>query len=146
MNEDKKSLRSDARSPKKRKSFPFLYIIYLLVVVFAIFGIYQIFVVNLDLLWLFWVYYALTVAFALAYGICSFGTSPKKVSYDLLPAEWTEEEKQSFMATTRKRKRVARYLLAPLLGFVFTFFYDVVALYLPDYIAGIQKVVNGWFT
>ena len=64
----------------------------------------------------------------------------------MLPSEMTEEEKDAFLADVERRKRRSRILLVLLIGFVFTFAYDVLQLFLPDYLTPVKGWIDSWLS
>ena len=128
----------------KRKRVSPLLILKIVVSITVIFMIYEVFVVSLGIQPLFWVYYVATLVLALAYILYNHGIT-KKVTPEMLPADMTEEEKAAFIADVEKRKRRSRYLLILLAGFIFTFAYDVIQLFLPSYISPLKGWIDSWF-
>lgn len=132
----------DQQTPKKKR-FPFLLVLEIAVSITVIFMIYEIFVVSLGVQPLFWVYYVATLVLALVYILYNHGIT-KKVTPEMLPPDMTEEEKAAFIADVEKRKRRSRFLLILLAGFIFTFAYDVLQLFLPDYLSPVKGWIDKW--
>ena len=133
-----------AENTSKRR-FPLLLILGIIVSTTVIFAIYEVFVVTLGIQPLFWVYYVATLVLALVYILYNHGIT-KKVTRDMLPSEMTEEEKDAFLADVERRKRRSRILLVLLIGFVFTFAYDVLQLFLHDYLTPVKGWIDSWLS
>ena len=131
------------KETRKKKRFPFLLILETVVSITVIFMIYEVFVVSLGVQPLFWVYYVATLALALVYILYNHGIT-KKVTPEMLPTDMTEAEKDAFIADVEKRKRRSRFLLILLAGFIFTFAYDVLQLFLPDYLLPVKGWIDSW--
>lgn len=131
------------KETRKKKRFPFLLILETVVSITVIFMIYEVFVVSLGVQPLFWVYYVATLALALVYILYNHGIT-KKVTPEMLPPDMTEAEKDAFIADVEKRKRRSRFLLILLAGFIFTFAYDVLQLFLPDYLLPVKGWIDSW--
>ncbi len=119
-------------TPKKP---PIRLLLSLVLSITVVFVIYRVFAVELQMGWMFWVYYGLTIAVGLLYIFYNFGLSRKNVTREMLPAEWSNEEKDRFLRETAERKKKSRFLLILLISFLFTFIYDAVELFFPDVIA-----------
>ncbi len=132
------------QQPQKKKHFPLLLVIEVFVSIAVIFMIYEVFVVSLGVQPLFWVYYVATLLLALIYILYNHGVV-KKVTREMLPLDMTEEEKDAFLADVAKRKRRSRFLLILLAGFIFTFAYDVLQLFLPQYLSPVKGWLDTWF-
>ena len=76
------------------------------------------------------IYTAITLAAALCYISQNRGLITVEVTYDLLPNEWSEEEKKAFMEDYRARKEKSKKLLVILLPMIATFFFEILDIYL----------------
>ena len=70
------------------------------------------------------------------YLIYNRGFSRKGVTHDMLPPEWTDEEKTAFIEDGEQRLRKSRPLLIACVAFVFTFIVDVIELTVIPFILG----------
>ncbi len=82
-------------------------------------------------------YMVIGAVFIFAYLIYNRGFSRKGVTRDMLPSEWSEEEKDEFINSGKERLKKSRWMLVIILAFVFTFFIDMVELYLLPLIFGL---------
>ncbi len=126
----KKQYQNEPKAPKKQP--PVRLLLSLLLSVSVIFLIYRVVAVELQQGWMFWVYYGLTLAIGLLYIFYNFGLSRRNLTYEMLPKEWSKEEKDRFLRETAERKKKSRFLLVLLFGFLFTFFMDIIELFLPN--------------
>ena len=133
-------------NPTEKKRPPLLLLFWLAVSITVIFTIYQVFVVRFQVGWLFWAYYAATFALALIYIVYNFGLSRRHVTPDMLPDTWTVDQKYDYIAEGEERKKKSRFILVLLIGFLFTFCYDMLTLFLPDTMGAFQGMVDAWFS
>ena len=77
----------------------------------------------------FWVYLALSAALILTFVIYNRGFARRGVTAQMLPEEWSPEKKEEYIADGERRLRRSRWMLIPILAFVFTFFVDVIELF-----------------
>lgn len=75
------------------------------------------------------VYMVATVAFVLAYVIYNKGLSTRSVTREMLPDDWSESQKDEFLAERDRRKLRSRWMLIPIFAFVFTFAIDALVLF-----------------
>ena len=75
------------------------------------------------------VYSLITLVAALWYISCNKGLVGTKVTPDLLPESWSEEEKEAFMAEYRERREKSKKLLVILLPMIATFFFEAIDIY-----------------
>ena len=144
MQNDRYSQSEPPRAPKNRRRVV-LTIFELLLSVTVVFSVYQIFVVRFDFLPLFWVYYALTFSLALFYILYNRGLAFRKITRDMLSPNMSESEKDAFLRDVSERKRKSRVVLILLFGFIFTFAFDFVDLFIPDYLRVVKDTISSWF-
>ena len=77
------------------------------------------------------------VGVLLAYLIYNRGMSRRGITEDMLPAEWSEEEKRRFVQDGKDRLHKSRWLLMLNIAFLFTFAADFIELYF-------LPVLQGW--
>ena len=73
----------------------------------------------------------------LTYVIYNRGLSRRKLSEDMLPETWSDEEKREFLADGERRLRASRWMLIPIFAFLFTFAFDMLELYVLPVIRGL---------
>lgn len=144
MQNDRYSQSEPPRAPKNRRRVV-LTIFELLLSVTVVFSVYQVFVVRFDFLPLFWVYYALTFSPALFYILYNRGLAFRKITRDMLSPNMSESEKDAFLRDVSERKRKSRVVLILLFGFIFTFAFDFVDLFIPDYLRVVKDTISSWF-
>ena len=74
-------------------------------------------------------YMVASVAFVLAYVIYNKGFSRRGVTREMLPDDWSEEQKNEFIEDGENRQARSRWMLIPIFAFVFTFAIDAVELF-----------------
>jgi hypothetical protein len=121
-------------------------VVLFIVIFLSAFVLYRALVVELRIDWFFWVYYAVTLAVGIFYVIYNYGFSRHKLTKDLLPDGWTEEEKEKFLCDAHRRARVSRPALFFLLGAGFTFLYDALSLFGPYWFSAVERMVTRWFS
>ena len=117
------------KKPKRlnRKKLGMLLLLVLITVV--VYTVYRVlmrgpyFVIGLAL------YMAITVVLIFGYLIYNRGMSRKGVTEEMLPPEWSEEEKKRFLEDGEARLRRSRWMLLPMLAFLFTFAIDAIELF-----------------
>jgi len=75
------------------------------------------------------IYSAVTLAVSLRYIYLNRGLVGTAVTYDLLPNEWSEEEKKAFMDDFYARKAKSKKLLIILIPMIATFFFEIIDVY-----------------
>lgn len=75
------------------------------------------------------IYSAVTLAVSLRYIYLNRGLVGTAVTYDLLPNEWSEEEKKAFMDDFYARKAKSKKLLIILIPMIATFFFEIIDIY-----------------
>ena len=74
-------------------------------------------------------YSVVTLVAALCYISINRGLVGTKVTYDLLPSEWSEDEKKAFMDDYAARKAKSKKLLIILVPMIATFFFEAIDIY-----------------
>lgn len=83
------------------------------------------------------IYSVVTLAAALGYIAINRGLVGRKVSEELLPQEWSDEEKKAFMDDYYARKARSKKLLIILVPMIATFFFEALDIYF------IQRIISG---
>ena len=73
-------------------------------------------------------YMAIATVFLLIYLIYNRGFSRRGVTEEMLPADWSEEKKQAFLADGPRRLSRSRWMLIPIFAFLFTLTMDLIEL------------------
>lgn len=82
-------------------------------------------------------YMVLSVGFVLAYVIYNRGFSRRGITREMLPEDWSEEQKSEFIEDGENRKKKSRWLLIPIFAFVFTFAIDAIELFVLPFFVGL---------
>jgi len=83
-------------------------------------------------------YMVIEAGFVFTYVIYNRGFSRRGVTRDMLPAEWSEEKKDSFIGSGERRLKRSRWMLVIILAFLFTFMMEIIELWF-------VPIVKGWF-
>ncbi len=109
----------------------------LVAVTVLVFGTYR-FLVQQDYFRIVMIVYMIAATgFVLAYVIYNRGFSRKGVTKEMLPAEWSEEEKTAFIADGERRAKRSRWLLIPIFALLFTFGVDAIELFVLPFFEGL---------
>ncbi len=101
-----------------------------------ILGLYRI---AMNFAWfeiLFWGYLVLATVLILVFVIYNRGFSRKNITPDMLPEEWSEEEKSEFLADGERRLSRSRWMLIPIFAFLITFAVDLLELVVIPFFSG----------
>ena len=133
----KKNKPSDGGVDPEVKREAVLKLITLILVTAGIFAVYRI-SVYFEVGFVFWVYLGAFAALIAAYIIYNRGL-PSKVNADMLPDEWSYEEKTAFIENAAHRRRSSSWMLMLIMAFIFTFAFDLLELYALPYLEEILK-------
>ena len=79
-----------------------------------------------------WIYYGLLIGSALAFLYFNKGVSKKITPREELPEEWSDIEKDTYLAKLVKHKNIAKKLLLLIIPLLLTFAFEVVYLFYID--------------
>lgn len=79
-----------------------------------------------------WVYMVALAALALTYVIYNRGFSRKGITAQMLPDEWSDEQKQDFIEDGEKRMRRSKWMLVLIVAFFVTFAVEALYLFVYD--------------
>ncbi len=85
-----------------------------------------------------WTYMAVLTALILFYIFYNRGFSRMGVTEDMLPVEWSADEKQKYINGAKKRMKSSRIVLVFIIGFLVTFLYDSIELF-------VFPMISVWF-
>lgn len=85
------------------------------------------------------VYTAVFAAFALAYTIYNRGFTRMKLKVEDLPAAWTEEQKEEYIADGKARLEKSKWMLTVLLPLIVIYAYELIDLYIFPMIEGLFR-------
>lgn len=101
----------------------------LIVCTVVVCGVYRMMIGTPNFKYLFYAYLAIETVFIFAYVIYNRGFSRKNVTADMLPSDWSEEQKNEFIENGKARFKRSRWMLIPIFAFFFTFAVDVIELF-----------------
>ena len=101
----------------------------LLLAITLIFGFYRVMLNYRFFTVIFWIYLGALPILILAYFIYNKGLSAKGVTEDMLPDEWSDEEKKKFIEDGKQRLRKSSWMLIGIIGLLFTFSFDLIELF-----------------
>ncbi len=125
----------------EKKPFPFRLALLLLFNTAVIFGLYCYFVMKRGYLWIFWLYYAATAAVAIGYVVYNRGFSREHLTLSSLPTEWTQTQKETFLAERDERKKKSKWLLTLLFPLCLTILFDMIYLFFGDAIGSALREI-----
>jgi len=129
----------------QKKKLPWKTVLLLALTVTAVFFIYQIAVVTFESMAVFVSYFVLLGALAVFYFVYNFCFSRHKVTREMLPTEWSEEEKDKFILDAAERKRKSRFALYLIIAILVALSYDFLGLFMEDTLRPVQKLFDSWF-
>ena len=90
------------------------------------------------------VYVALAAAVGLSYVIYNRFFVRKGVTEEMLPLEWSDEQKHEYVENAQKRLKKSRWLLTILIPLLFTFFMDIFVLFIynPYFAPAIESILG----
>ena len=131
----KKQRLSERGADKNRATA--LRLVTLIVVTMTVFSVYRFFLGRLYFEITLAIYLTVATALILTYVIYNRGLSRRRLSEDMLPETWSDEEKREFLADGERRLRASRWMLIPIFAFLFTFAFDMLELYVLPVIRGL---------
>jgi Ca2+/Na+ antiporter len=81
------------------------------------------------------IYLALTAIFVFTYVIYNRGFTRRHITPDMLPDEWTEEQKNAYIADGVNRMQKSKWMLTVIFPLVLTFMFDCIELFWGDLFA-----------
>ena len=124
----KRKVRSE-KIDKKVKKETVLKLVSLVLVSGGIFAFYRIMMTFKYFEFIFGAYLVALTVFICAYIIYNRAFARKNMTADMLPDEWSEAEKQEFIEDGRRRMKKSSWMLMFIIGFIFTFAFDLFELY-----------------
>ena len=128
---------------KKRTSLKT--VLWLALAITVVFFVYQIAVVIFESMAVFVGYFVLLAALFVFYFVYNYCFSRHKVTREMLPTEWSEEEKDKFLSDAAERKRKSRFALYLIIAILVTLAYDFLDLFMGDALRPVQNLFDEWF-
>ena len=88
-------------------------------------GVYRLAIESSYFSYVLFGYIAAETLLIAAYMIYNRGFSRKGITRDMLPTDWSEEKKTSFIESSKARLKKTRWMLVLILAFLFTFAVDL---------------------
>lgn len=78
------------------------------------------------------VYLVITAVFVFAYFIYNRGMTRRHITLEMLPEEWSDEQKVAYIASGEERLRKSKWMLTVIFPLILTFMFDFIELYWGD--------------
>lgn len=78
------------------------------------------------------VYGVISLVMGLWYVIRNRGFVGKKITEDMLPSEWDEEEKENFLNDLNERRKKSKWMMLVIIPMIATFLFEAVDVYMLD--------------
>ena len=102
----------------------------------AALSVYKLFMSGPYFMTVFFAYIAIATVSIISYVIYNRGFSRKGVTVEMLPKEWSDEEKQKFVDDAKERAAKSRWLLVVIFALAFTFAFDAFEIFVLDGLLG----------
>lgn len=135
----KQKKKSQQIEPKSKKPFNIKLLILLIVNTIIVFTLYCV-GNHFEFYPTFWICFGLAIVLSLAYFIYNRGMTRNHVSADMLPSDWSEEEKTAYITDAETRKKKSKWLLTLIIPLIFTLVFDFVNLF---YLDDLRKMLEG---
>ena len=123
-------LTAPLRSSAKAFNWKLLLIVALNTVI--IFGFYRLMLNFLYFEFVMGGYLVLTAGFVFAYVIYNRGFTRRNLTREMLPEEWSEEQKVAYVADGERRMQKSKWMLTVIFPLILTFMFDFIELYWGD--------------
>ena len=130
------------REGKERKPTPWRLVLLVLLSTVILFGFYAYFVMRRNINWIFWVYLVALLASAFAYILYNRAFADASVTYYSLPADWSDKQKNDFLAARDERKRKSKWLLILIFPLSLTLMFDIIYLFFGDTLLSVLDSVG----
>ena len=115
-------------TPEQRRA-AILKLLLLVLTIVVIFGFYRLMLNFRIFPFVLGAYFVALTALIIAYLIYNRGMSRKGVTEDMLPDEWSKEEKEEFIEDGKRRQKKSAWMLMLIIGFIFCFAFELLELY-----------------
>ena len=123
---------------KKPSKGAMLLLFALILVSVVVFGVYRVLINYYYFELVLIAYMVIETVFVAVYVIYNRGFSRRGVTKEMLPSDWSEEEKDRFIESGKERMRKSRWMLIFIFAFMLTFALDIIELF-------VLPTVMGWF-
>ena len=138
MSKSKKAVRSD-NEEKRIKKETVLKLGLLVLVTAGVFGFYRIMMTLKYFEIVLGAYLVAMTALIVVYIVYNRGFSRRNMTCEMLPDEWSYDEKVAYIEDGRQRLKRSSWMLMPILAFTFTFAFDLFELY---FIPWLERIVS----
>ena len=117
---------------KEKNGKRITYIISTALLSLLLFLIYRVSLASPVFPYVMWSYMVILTVLVVLYILYNRGFSRKGITVDMLPDEWDDDKKQSFVEDADKRLEGSKWMLVLIISFLLTFFLDAVELFVID--------------
>lgn len=100
----------------------------LIIATVVVFGTYRFLLTHYYFELVLIAYMVIETVFIVAYLVYNRGMSRRGITAEMLPDEWSDEEKQKFIDDGKERLKKSKWMLVVILAFLFTFAIDIIEL------------------
>lgn len=122
-------LEKSKKTPKKPDTKVVITLILLVLVTLAVFLFYRVMMNFPHFEIVLIAYMMLSVAFVVAYLIYNRGMTRRGVTPEMLPEDWSDEQKTEFIEDGIRRQKKSRWMIFPIFALLFTFAIDAMELF-----------------
>ena len=122
-------LEKSKKTPKKPDTKVVITLILLVLVTIAVFLFYRVMMNFPHFEIVLIAYMVLSVAFVVAYLIYNRGMTRRGVTPEMLPEDWSDEQKIEFIEDGIRRQKKSRWMIFPIFALLFTFAIDAMELF-----------------
>ena len=122
-------LEKSKKTPKKPDTKVVITLILLVLVTLAVFLFYRVMMNFPHFEIVLIAYMVLSVAFVVAYLIYNRGMTRRGVTPEMLPEDWSDEQKTEFIEDGIRRQKKSRWMIFPIFALLFTFAIDAMELF-----------------
>ena len=128
---------SEVTAPLRSSAKAFNWKLLLIVVLntIIIFGFYRLMLNFLYFELVMGAYLVLTAGFVFAYVIYNRGFTRRNVTREMMPEEWSEEQKVAYVMDGERRMQKSKWMLTIIFPLILTFMFDFIELYWGDMFA-----------
>ena len=128
---------SEVTAPLRSSAKAFNWKLLLIVVLntIIIFGFYRLMLNFLYFEFVMGAYLVLTAGFVFAYVIYNRGFTRRNVTREMMPEEWSEEQKVAYVMDGERRMQKSKWMLTIIFPLILTFMFDFIELYWGDMFA-----------
>lgn len=123
-----KNIESVADRDKAVKRETVIKLVALILITAVIFAVYRISIEYPIIVFLMPAYYIVLTVLIVVYIIYNRGFARKNMTVDMLPDEWSDDEKTEFIEDGKRRIKRSSWMLMLIMGFGFTLFFDLLEL------------------